>query len=69
MSMVGVSVPAFVIGILLILAFSVELQWLPAFGRGEVVDLGWWQTGFLTTTGRAALIMPAMSLPRSRSPS
>jgi peptide/nickel transport system permease protein len=62
MSMVGVSVPAFVIGILLILTFSVELQWLPAFGRGEVVDLGWWQTGFLTTTGRAALIMPAMSL-------
>ncbi len=62
MSMVGVSVPAFVIGILLILAFAVELQWLPAFGRGEVVDLGWWQTGFLTDSGRAALIMPAMSL-------
>lgn len=62
MSMVGVSVPAFVIGILLILTFAVELQWLPAFGRGEVVDLGWWQTGFLTNTGRAALIMPAISL-------
>jgi peptide/nickel transport system permease protein len=62
MSMVGVSVPAFVIGILLILTFAVELQWLPAFGRGEVVDLGWWQTGFLTNSGRAALIMPAISL-------
>ena len=49
-SMVGVSLPAFVIGILLILVFSVELQWLPAFGRGEVVDLGWWQTGFLTAS-------------------
>ena len=61
-SMVGVSLPAFVIGILLILLFSVELQWLPAFGRGQVVDLGWWQTGFLTPSGRAALIMPATSL-------
>ena len=61
-SMVGVSLPAFVIGILLILVFSVELQWLPAFGRGQVVDLGWWQTGFLTPSGRAALIMPATSL-------
>lgn len=61
-SMVGVSLPAFVIGILLILVFSVELQWLPAFGRGQVVDLGWWQTGFLTPSGRAALIMPAISL-------
>ena len=61
-SMVGVSLPAFVIGILLILLFSVELQWLPAFGRGQVDDLGWWQTGFLTPSGRAALIMPATSL-------
>ena len=62
LSMVGVSLPAFVIGILLILAFAVELQWLPAFGRGQVVDLGWWSTGLLTPSGRAALIMPAMSL-------
>ena len=61
-SMLGISLPAFVIGILLILAFSVELQWLPAFGRGEVVDLGWWQTGLLTPSGRAALLMPAISL-------
>ena len=62
LSMVGVSLPAFVIGILLILAFAVELQWLPAFGRGQVVDLGWWSTGLLTPSGRAALIMPATSL-------
>ncbi len=61
-SMIGVSVPAFVIGILLILAFSIELQVLPAFGRGEVVDLGFWTTGLLTSSGRYALIMPAISL-------
>lgn len=61
-SMIGISLPAFVIGIVLILIFSVELQWLPAFGRGEVVDLGWWQTGLLTPSGRAALLMPALSL-------
>ena len=61
-SLLGVSLPTFLIGILLILLFSVELQWLPAFGRGQVVDLGWWQTGFLTPSGRAALIMPATSL-------
>jgi peptide/nickel transport system permease protein len=62
MSMVGISVPAFVIGIVLILVFSVTLQWLPAFGRGRVVDLGWWQTGLLTASGRAAITMPAVSL-------
>lgn len=61
-SMIGVSVPAFVIGIVLILIFSIELQVLPAFGRGEVVDLGFWTTGLLTSSGRAALVMPAISL-------
>ncbi|KQW83523.1 ABC transporter permease [Devosia sp. Root413D1] len=61
-SMIGVSVPAFVIGIVLILVFSIELKVLPAFGRGEVVDLGYWTTGFLTASGRAALVMPAISL-------
>jgi peptide/nickel transport system permease protein len=61
-SMIGVSVPAFVIGIVLILVFAVELDWLPAFGRGETVDLGWWTTGLLTPGGRLALLMPATSL-------
>lgn len=61
-SIVGVSLPSFVVGILLILAFSVSLGWLPAFGRGETVDVGWWSTGFLTPSGRQALILPAISL-------
>ena len=61
-SIVGVSLPSFVVGILLILAFSVSLGWLPAFGRGETVDLGWWTTGLLTPSGRAALVLPAISL-------
>jgi peptide/nickel transport system permease protein len=62
LSIIGVSLPSFVIGILLILAFAVNLGWLPAFGRGEVVDLGWWSTGLLTPSGRMALILPSVAL-------
>ncbi|OWJ68172.1 ABC transporter permease [Inquilinus limosus] len=61
-SIVGVSLPSFVVGILLILVFSVSLGWLPAFGRGEVVSIGWWSTGLLTPSGRAALLLPAIAL-------
>lgn len=62
MSIVGVSLPSFVVGILLILVFSVTLGIMPAFGRGEVVQLGWWSTGLLTPSGRMALVLPAISL-------
>ncbi|WP_147125459.1 ABC transporter permease [Shimia ponticola] len=61
-SLIGVSLPTFLIGILLIYLFSVELGWLPSFGRGEVVDLGWWSTGFLTESGLKALILPSITL-------
>ncbi|MBN2760744.1 MAG: ABC transporter permease [Rhodobacteraceae bacterium] len=62
-SLIGVSLPTFLIGVLLIWLFAVELQWLPSFGRGDVVALGdWWTTGFLTTSGRASLILPAITL-------
>ncbi|MEM7444720.1 MAG: ABC transporter permease [Pseudomonadota bacterium] len=61
-SIVGVSLPTFVVGILLIYLFSVHLGWLPSFGRGETVDIGWWSTGLLTWSGLKALIMPALSL-------
>ncbi|ROU03002.1 ABC transporter permease [Histidinibacterium lentulum] len=61
-SLIGVSLPTFLIGVLLIWVFAVELQWLPSFGRGEVVDLGWWRTGLLTPSGRASLILPAITL-------
>jgi peptide/nickel transport system permease protein len=62
LSIVGVSLPSFVVGILLILVFSVSMGWLPAFGRGDVVKLGWWSTGLLTSSGRAALILPSIAL-------
>ncbi len=62
LSIIGVSLPSFVIGILLILGFSVSLGWLPAFGRGEVVRIGWWSTGLLTHSGRMALILPTVAL-------
>ena len=61
-SIIGVSLPSFVVGILLILVFSVILGWLPAFGRGDVVQIGWWSTGLLTSTGRAALLLPSIAL-------
>jgi peptide/nickel transport system permease protein len=62
LSLLGVSLPTFLIGILLILLFSVMLGWLPAFGRGDVVHLGWWSTGLLTGSGLRALLMPTVTL-------
>jgi len=62
LSIIGVSLPSFVIGILLILVFSVILNVAPAFGRGEVVSIGWWTTGLLTPSGRAALVLPSVAL-------
>ena len=61
-SLIGVSLPTFLIGILLILVFSVELGWLPSFGRGDTVAVGWWSTGLLTVSGLKALILPAITL-------
>jgi len=61
-SLIGVSLPTFLIGILLILVFSVELAWLPSFGRGETVSIGWWTTGLLTGSGLKALILPSITL-------
>jgi peptide/nickel transport system permease protein len=61
-SLVGVSLPTFLIGILLILIFSVALGWLPSFGRGDVVQLGWWSTGLATKSGLKALILPSITL-------
>jgi peptide/nickel transport system permease protein len=61
-SLVGVSLPNFLIGIFLILIFAVWLGWLPSFGRGDTVNLGFWTTGLLTTSGLRALILPAITL-------
>jgi peptide/nickel transport system permease protein len=61
-SLIGVSLPTFLIGILLIYVFAVKLGALPAFGRGEVVQLGFWRTGLLTLSGLKALILPAITL-------
>ena len=61
-SLIGVSLPTFLIGVLLIWIFSVELNWLPSFGRGEVVSFGWWSTGFLTSSGLKSLILPSITL-------
>lgn len=61
-SLIGISLPTFLIGILLIFIFAVNLRLLPSFGRGAVVDLGGWTTGLLTVSGLQAIIMPAITL-------
>ncbi|HOZ64843.1 MAG TPA: ABC transporter permease [Burkholderiaceae bacterium] len=61
-SLLGVSLPTFLVGILLILVFSVGLGWFPSFGRGEVVELGWWRSGLLTVDGWHHVILPAVTL-------
>ena len=61
-SLLGVSLPTFLIGILLILIFSVMLGWMPSFGRGDTVQLGWWSTGLLTRDGWVHIVLPAITL-------
>jgi len=62
LSIFGVSLPTFIVGILLIFCFSLGLGWLPSFGRGEVVRVGSWTTGLLTASGLKSLVMPAIAL-------
>ena len=61
-SLIGVSLPTFLIGIGLIYLFAVELRWLPSFGRGQTVQIGLWSTGLLTESGRRSLVMPVLTL-------
>ena len=61
-SLVGVSLPTFIIGIALIYIFAVHLRWLPSSGRSGTVDLGWWKTSLLTLDGWRAIILPAVTL-------
>lgn len=61
-SLLGVSLPTFFIGILLILVFAVTLGWFPSFGRGETVQIGWWTSGLLTLKGWHNIVLPAVTL-------
>jgi peptide/nickel transport system permease protein len=61
-SLIGISTPTFVTGIVLILIFAVTLGLLPSFGRGQTVQLGPWSTGFLTLSGLKALVLPSITL-------
>ena len=61
-SLLGVSLPTFLIGILLILVFSVNLGWFPSFGRGDVVQVGWWSTSLLSAQGWHHIVLPAVTL-------
>ena len=62
LSLIGISLPTFLIGILLIYLFAVILGWLPSFGRGEVVKLGGWESNFLSVNGLKSIILPAITL-------
>jgi peptide/nickel transport system permease protein len=61
-SLLGVSLPTFLIGILLILLFSVTLGWFPSFGRGDVVQMGWWSSSLMTVNGWHHIVLPAITL-------
>ena len=61
-SLLGVSLPTFLVGILLILLFAVGLGWFPSFGRGDVVQFGWWTSGLLTAGGWHHIVLPALTL-------
>jgi peptide/nickel transport system permease protein len=61
-SLLGVSLPTFLVGILLILIFSVNLGWFPSFGRGDVVQVGWWSTSLLSAQGWHHIVLPAVTL-------
>lgn len=61
-SLGGISIPTFLTGILLIMIFSVYIGVLPAFGRGDTIQLGFWRTGLLTLSGIKHLILPALTL-------
>jgi peptide/nickel transport system permease protein len=61
-SLLGVSLPTFLVGILLILLFAVGLGWFPSFGRGDVVQIGWWSSGLLTPKGWHHIVLPAITL-------
>ena len=61
-SLLGVSLPTFLVGILLILLFAVGLGWFPSFGRGDVVQVGWWTSGLLTAKGWHHIVLPALTL-------
>lgn len=61
-SLIGISMPTFVTGIALILIFAVILRWLPSFGRGEVIRIGGWTSGFFTRSGLTSLILPSITL-------
>ena len=61
-SLLGISLPSFFMGLLLIWLFSVTLGWLPSFGRGETVALGWWTFSFPTTSGIRSLVLPALTI-------
>ncbi|QDY70508.1 ABC transporter permease [Qingshengfaniella alkalisoli] len=62
LSLVGISLPSFLVGIFLIVVFAVWLGWLPSSGRGEIVEFGPWSTGLLTGSGWASILLPALSL-------
>lgn len=62
LSLIGISLPTFLIGILLILVFSVWLGWLPSYGRGDTIAFGWWTSGLFTKDGILHIILPAITL-------
>jgi peptide/nickel transport system permease protein len=61
-SILGFSLPTFWVGLMLIMAFSVMLGWLPATGRGDTTTILGIQTSLLSAQGWTYIALPALNL-------
>ena len=60
-SLLGVSIPTFLLGLLAIYVGAVELGWFPASGR-KTVDIGLWHSSLFSVEGWRSIMMPALTL-------
>ncbi|EKO3558202.1 ABC transporter permease [Vibrio metschnikovii] len=61
-SSIGISIPVFLTAIMLMYVFSIELGWLPSYGRGQTTNVFGWQSGLFNLNGLSHLVLPSIAL-------
>jgi peptide/nickel transport system permease protein len=61
-SLVGISLPGFWLGMMLIFIFAVKLQWLPSSGRGPTTEVLGMRLSITSWQGFTHLVLPAVTL-------